>query len=243
MMTMKEELKKLGLTENESKVYLALLGLGSTNAGKIIKKTKLHRNIVYDNLEKLIEKGLVSFVIIRNIKYFEIAPSTELKEYIKKQKKEVIEKEKIVKKLLPEIEKKRDVERKQEATIFKGQKGVKTLLDELTKTKSEVLVFGTGWGMRETMPVYYEQWHLKLAKNKVKCRIVLPQNKKGKFLKPFIAKYLPEENIMPSTIAVWENKVLNVIWEEEPLGILIISDKVAESYRRYFNLLWKIAKK
>ena len=34
---MKEELKRLGLTENETKVYLALLELGSTNAGEIIK--------------------------------------------------------------------------------------------------------------------------------------------------------------------------------------------------------------
>ena len=66
------ELTKLGLTLNEAKVYFALLELGSTNAGEIIKKTKLHRNIVYDKLDKLIEKGLVSFVTIKNIKQFEV---------------------------------------------------------------------------------------------------------------------------------------------------------------------------
>ncbi len=237
-----KELRKLGLTENESKVYSALLELGSINAGEIIKKTKLHRNIVYDNLNKLIDKGLVSFVIIKNIKYFEITPSTELRNYIEKQKREVNEKEKVVNKILPEIEKRRNIERKQEATIFKGKKALKTILQEITKTKSEILIFGTGWGMKETMPIYYEQWHLNLRKNKIKARILLPKEKIGKFLKPFTAKYLPEQNIIPSTIGIWEDKVLNIIWEEEPIAILIISNKASKSYKSYFEMLWKMAK-
>ncbi|MBU1199737.1 MAG: hypothetical protein KKF46_05625 [Nanoarchaeota archaeon] len=241
---MKEELKKLGLTENETKVYLALLELGSTNAGQIIKKIKTHRNIVYDNLDKLIEKGLVSFVTIKNIKHFEATSSGELKEYIEKQKEEILNKEKIADKIIPNIDKLRiSAERKQEATIFKGKKGLKTILEEMTKTKDEILVFGTGWGMRETVGSYYEQWHLKLKQNKIKAKILLPKINRGLFLKPFIAKYLSEINIMPSTIAVYEDKVLNIVWGEEPIAVLIISDKASESYRHYFNMLWKIAKK
>jgi len=237
------ELTKLGLTLNEAKVYFALLNLGSTNAGEIIKKTKLHRNIVYDNLEKLIEKGLVGFVLIKNIKHFEVASSEELKEYVNRKREEILNEEKIMKELLPQIEKlKISSERKQEATIFRGKKGLKTILEEITKIKSELLVFGTGWGMKESMGSYYEQWHLKLKLNKVKCKILLPENKKRDFLNPFIAKYLSEKEVIPSTIAIYEDKVLNIIWGEEPIAILIISEKASQSYKNYFELLWKIAK-
>ena len=237
------ELTKLGLTLNEAKVYFALLNLGSTNAGEIIKKTKLHRNIVYDNLEKLIEKGLVGFVLIKNIKHFEVASSEELKEYVNRKREEILNEEKIMKELLPQIEKlKISSERKQEATIFRGKKGLKTILEEITKIKSELLVFGTGWGMKESMGSYYEQWHLKLKLNKVKCKILLPENKKRDFLNPFIAKYLSEKEVIPSTIAIYEDKVLNIIWGEEPIAILIISEKASQSYKNYFELLWKTAK-
>lgn len=237
------ELTKLGLTLNEAKVYFALLNLGSTNAGEIIKKTKLHRNIVYDNLEKLIEKGLVGFVLIKNIKHFEVASSEELKEYVNRKREEILNEEKIMKELLPQIEKlKISSERKQEATIFRGKKGLKTILEEITKIKSELLVFGTSWGMKESMGSYYEQWHLKLKLNKVKCKILLPENKKRDFLNPFIAKYLSEKEVIPSTIAIYEDKVLNIIWGEEPIAILIISEKASQSYKNYFELLWKIAK-
>jgi|TARA_B100001971_G_scaffold138142_1_gene127632 sugar-specific transcriptional regulator TrmB len=239
---MKEELKQLGLTDNEATVYLALLGLGSINAGKIIKKTKLHRNIVYDNLDKLIEKGLVSFVKIRNIKHFETTDSREIKEYIERQRRELIDREKIVNKILPEIRKRRRKNKgESDATIYKGKKGLKTIMDEMAGSKTEILILGSGWRMKENMETYYEQWHLKAKKNKVKVRILLPINKRGRVLSPLKVKYLPSNNVIVSTICIYENKVLNIIWEDE-LGILIISDKASQSYKEYFETLWKISR-
>ena len=76
-----------------------------------------------------------------------------------------------------------------------------------------------------------------------KSKISLPEKKKGHYLKPFIAKYLDEKNLIPSTIAIYEDKVLNIIWEKEPLAVLFTSEKISESYKNYFTLLWKIAKK
>ena len=59
-------LEAAGLTGNEIKVYLALLELGSVTAGEILKKIEIHRGAVYDTLDKLMEKGLVSYVIKAN---------------------------------------------------------------------------------------------------------------------------------------------------------------------------------
>jgi len=49
-----EKLKEAGLTENESKIYLALLEIGPANAGLISRKSGLHRRVVYDSLDMLI---------------------------------------------------------------------------------------------------------------------------------------------------------------------------------------------
>ena len=51
---MLQELKQAGLTENESKVYLALVDNGSSLAGRISRLTGLHRRTVYDVTEMLI---------------------------------------------------------------------------------------------------------------------------------------------------------------------------------------------
>ena len=100
---MKERmLERLGLTRHESRVYLALLELGSTNAGPIIAKTKLHRQIVYSALESLIDKGIVTFVVEKNRRYFQAADPEQFKEWFKEEEKEIDERRKEFERLLPE---------------------------------------------------------------------------------------------------------------------------------------------
>ena len=116
----KQILKEFGLSGNEEIVYLNLLELGTINAGKLIKKTGLHRAAVYDNLDLLSEKGLVSYVVKANRKYFIAQPPVRLKEILDTNL-EKVEKAKVkLKELIPALEQKRLISKSpQEATILK----------------------------------------------------------------------------------------------------------------------------
>ena len=67
---MKEILERLGLEEKEAKIYLALLKLGKANVAKISKEAQIERTLCYSIIQKLIEKGLLSYALEGNIKYF-----------------------------------------------------------------------------------------------------------------------------------------------------------------------------
>ncbi len=54
------DLQNLGFTKNQASVYLALIGLQQATAGELIKKTSLHRQLVYSALENLEERKLIS---------------------------------------------------------------------------------------------------------------------------------------------------------------------------------------
>ena len=54
-------LEDIGLTNAEIKVYMALLELGSSSAGPIIEKSKLQSSVVHMTLNKLLDKGFISF--------------------------------------------------------------------------------------------------------------------------------------------------------------------------------------
>ena len=70
---MKEKaLRKFGLSDREIRVYIVLLELGEALASKIAQKTDTPRTLVYDILEKLLDKGVVSYVIKSNKKYFSV---------------------------------------------------------------------------------------------------------------------------------------------------------------------------
>src|SRR3989338_8148629 len=102
-----EILEKLGLTGNEVKVYLALLRLGSVTAGEIIKSTNLHRAGTYDTLERLMEKGLVSYVIRANRKYFEAASPKNFLGVLERKEEELRKERSELLKIVPDLEKKR----------------------------------------------------------------------------------------------------------------------------------------
>ena len=89
-----KQLKNLGLTENESLIYNALVKHGSSTAGKISQFTGLHRRTVYDSIERLLEKGLISFINKNNRKYFSAASPNRLLEILK-------EKENSLQEILP----------------------------------------------------------------------------------------------------------------------------------------------
>ena len=60
MTNLYQDLQALGLSANQAQVYLILVRGGQSKAGAIIKKTGLHRNLVYTALEELLEKRLIS---------------------------------------------------------------------------------------------------------------------------------------------------------------------------------------
>ena len=63
-------LEKIGLTNSEIKVYLALIDTGASTVGPITSKSKVASSKTYELLDKLIEKGLVTTYKEDNIKYF-----------------------------------------------------------------------------------------------------------------------------------------------------------------------------
>ena len=57
---MKEELKNIGLTEDEAAVYIAGLEIGPTTVLEIARKTGLNRTTLYGVTERLMEKRLLT---------------------------------------------------------------------------------------------------------------------------------------------------------------------------------------
>ena len=55
-----------------------------------MKRVNLHRSRVYEAINRLTEKGLVSYVIKNNIKFFEATDPERLLSYIEEQKEKLL---------------------------------------------------------------------------------------------------------------------------------------------------------
>src|SRR3989338_328236 len=100
---LEEKLEKVGISKAEARLYLALTRLGSSSTGAIIKETGLRKSTVYESLGRLMEKGLVSYVIKNNIKFFEASDPERLVDFIDEKRREMEESKDDIRKILPDL--------------------------------------------------------------------------------------------------------------------------------------------
>ena len=79
---MKEQLIMLGLSEREADAYTALTAFKEATALQIAKLTKEHRTNIYDSLENLMKKGLISYSIKGGVKYYKISEGDKILDFI-----------------------------------------------------------------------------------------------------------------------------------------------------------------
>ena len=245
-------LEEFGLTENESKVYLALLNLGPASAGEIIQKVGLHRAVVYDLLERLKEKGLIGSVLKGKKRYFESTSPKRFIEIIKEKENELKRKESDFMKILPELEELSGFKSELEVTIYKGKEGLKTIFEDVLLSKEkEWLGIGTGGIVPQVLPYYLETYHKRRIKQGVKIKTIFARTEEGEkrgkeFMKMPLTevKFLPKSIQKPSTIQVYGNKT--AIYSSSngiPFIVLINNKEISLSFRAYFDILWNVAKK
>lgn len=234
-------LELLGLTPSESKVYLTLVDIGSSLAGNIAKQTNLTRAAVYEALNKLMNKGLVNYMIKENRKYFQAVNPKILKKLINEQKSKFTDLENQISSLASIYNKTKE---KQEINIYQSRKGIRTILNDILNYK-EYVVFGSKGKFMEIMKHDYILFQKEKRRLKIKAKIIINEStRNSEFIKIAYAKFkfIPNKFTSLTTTFIYGDKTAIMMWEDVPTAVLIKSKKVYESYKKYFKALWKIAK-
>lgn len=238
-------LEDLGLTPNEIKIYLALLDLGSSSAGKIIEKSRLQNSVTHRALNSLIEKGLINFVLEGRRKIYQATNPENFFQFMEEKKVRFEQ-------ILPELKQKQKfAEKKEQAAIYKSIRGIKEIYNNLISTKAkEYNTFGGG--KEVTYEVMGESWwkslHTRRIANQLPARQIFDEtirefgdelNKRSLSNVRFLSQKFAQ---LTETVIVGD-KVGIVVFAQHPYGFLVEDRIVAESYRKQFELMWKLAKK
>ena len=233
-----EQLEKAGLSPNEAKCYLTLLKIGSASANEISRKSGVHRVSVYDALRGLAEKGLVSQITKANKMLFEAGTPEKIIDIIQEKEERLAEAKKVIPELLIDFQMPKE---KQEIRSFKGLAGIKTILKEMLSSKTNILDFGAEYKIKEYLSYDYSKWDKERIKRKIKMRIVANIKIKPTTIPLTSIKYVSSEFNSSVSTYIFDGRVAMIMWVESPMGILIEHKEVYESYKNYFEYLWKAA--
>lgn len=241
-----ELLRECGLTQNESLVYLALLKLGKAKSGEIVKNAKISGGKIYETLYKLIDKGLVKIVIENKIKHFIANDPRTLISYIKEKERKLLEKEKELEKIIPELERFKITEKKLDSvSLLKGFRGIKEVVYPTLKTSNNIKIMGVTSKKDVKYNNFWKAWHNERLKLKKEAKMIFSDRNTDywRFFKSLKHTKVREITYFtPSAILVIDEEVFIFSYEEELVCIHIDSKSISESFSSFFEGLWKVAK-
>lgn len=242
-----EDLQKLGLSKSEATLYLSLLKLGSSEVQPLIEETGFYKANIYQSLERLYEKGIISKIIENGKRVYQIQKPDSLLELVKKKKDDLRNQEETAKELIKSIEIKKSYVQ-ETAMVFRGIAGIKQIYAEIVNKKLDYLVLGSPKESEIIIPDYYWQnLHLKQKEYKIKAKMIFHKslrNWKKQIPENIIELRFFDEKFEPLTeTTIYGTKVAFVVWTENPIVTIINNEHLANSYKQIFNILWKIAKK
>lgn len=237
---LKKKLKQLDFTENMAKVYIALAKLGQARSRDVIKETGLHRNIVYNNLDKLVDRDLTTKKKQDKVNVYQALDPNRIIQKIK-------QKEKVAENAVEEINdiRKKD---KQEIRIREGEREVKETLFEIAKNLKEESIWkvlGANNKWNNILSESEQKRLLELQKNKKFTKKIIAPHKnstlketKEKLKELIQIKTTPEITSNSTEINILKDKIISIILVEPYTVIEIENKEFVDSYHNHFELLW-----
>ena len=234
-------LEKIGLTKNESAIYLALLDLGTSNISQISEKTSIHRPLIYKALPSLLEKNLITKTQKLKSVVYGAEPPNRLETMFDDLKIDFYE-------TLPELEDSyASSEKRPKVRFLEGKDGTMRIFDDVVRSlkKSDVFYrYSSNKDGNEKKDKYLPRIYRKMRDEKKLQREVITNFQTAQHKKPSLDRFA---KIMPNDFGLFEHNVTEIIYGDKVAFIdynsetcmVIESKRIAEFQKQIFQTLYR----
>lgn len=236
-----ETLESIGMNKNEIIIYLDLIKVGSSSAHDISNRTKIHRPNVYDTLDKMIKKGIVTSSIEESKKIFYPIEPNNLLEYLKQREFDL-------KEVIPEIEKFRaTAKQERKIEMAEGIRAIRNILNSFLEDNQPIYVYGIPKTAIEDLGGFINDFHQRRIQKNIPMKHIYNKNAEKRIrelnqLTLTEARYLPSLFDTNTTTNICGDRVVLFFWEPPFWAIIIKNESIANAYKKYFDILWEEAK-
>jgi sugar-specific transcriptional regulator TrmB len=237
-----KKLKDLGLSEKESRIYLALLSRDYVGTSKLIAATGLHSQYVYDGLAGLEEKGLVHHVVKSGRKRFAAQTPKHLEVLVQ-------EKQRTVDALVPQLLSMAGKSDMQSFEVYQGIESFKAAEFQKLKDAKEGslldIIGDEGLLFYDVMGEDIDEYEQMRIDKKIFLRYVASPDHVSKALAALprteYIEFRTLEGLKSGRINtnIWEDRVSINIYGNPVLTFSISNKEIASNYRNFFESLWQ----
>jgi len=191
-----EALRKIGLSEGEIRVYSVLLNYGQCTVNRVHEKTGIERRNIYDILNKLIGRGLVTYVTENKKRFFQTSNPKKIIDYIEEKKNELSLTVEEISRDLPALEKQFNLRIPPTfAEIYRGIDGIKAMWEDMLNYDAIYWIAAARY-VPKMLPVWFNNWNKRRIKKRIKIYNLLLFEMRKEVKEPWEfeeIKFLPKE--------------------------------------------------
>lgn len=243
------EMTRLGFSDKEAAVYVALLTKGNAAAQEIVASARLNRATTYDTLESLGRAGLVTAYTERGQRRFSAEPPERLLNVLHMQRREIAIREEVASRLLPRLLAIGSQHAaKPKIRYIEGATGLRNMQREYECYEGEIfqLVGYDAYRAIEDRDVTDDHHEALTDAGKTRIRSMVVTDKNVAFPK---LTHVEFRRISPSVISVegevtvWHDRVVLFSYANGIIAIEIASKTIADTVRGVLELAWFAAEK
>lgn len=247
------DLKRIGLTEGETRIYEALLDLGETTRTPLAKKSGISPSKIYDVANRLVEKGIISTVKKQGILHFSAADPSRLKDLLDQKQVDIQKERVIVDQLLPMLLARYQQTKEQvDVEVFYGWEGMKTVYNDIAKSlsaKDTNYIFGASMGLDwKQADIFFSQYYKQIEKKGYSIKVIFNEDVRNhkERVSPYTKSHKHEVRYLLNKtfteLNLYKDTVLFIMLLKKPIVIRVKSKEAADSFKKFFATMWNLAK-
>lgn len=246
--------EQLGISENAYRIYVYLMENGATGARALGANLDIPRPSVYDYLDILIQKGLVTERFETNKRLFQVDDVRNISHLLVQQIQLLQKTKNGFEEMLPHLLK-QDNSVEPKIRFYSGVEGVRQVLNDMMLWHHDIDTWAL-WPIADMLQILGKEYHEEFTRRRIKQRLhvygLWPQDKRvslreNTFLgvgKEFFRDVRVAPKGMTWSMGYWiyADKVAFVSSRKETFGFVIHSKDFAETQKAQFRAIWDISK-
>jgi len=233
-------LELFGMNQNEIKIYLAVLEFGQATAQQLAKRTGIIRQTVYNIIDSLKEKSLVSETVISGVNNYSASnPDIFLK--IEDERKSALNE------VIPKLKESFSISKRMpKVQAFFGMKSIDKIYTDTLSSTTPIYWVEPDIISKNVMKEYkMENYIKKRIQAKIPLKMISDAHDKArkemfKSDKKEMRETRFNESIknFDASFLIYNNKVAIYSVKGDIIAIIIESEQIKDMFQKIFNLLW-----
>lgn len=250
-----DRLAGFDLNAIEARIYLTLLNKPPQSILALSRQLSLPRTTIYDNAQKLIEKGILTRIIRYKSQMLQAAPLGVLTSIIDKEKIRLEDLESTLAELKDSLTKPLDAATTTQVRYFHGISGFQQMMWRALAAKGEHIGYSELGRIEIVGKKFMQHWMEEMIAKNIRDRVIINPQKEtleyltrhgeGEFRKRYQNTRVIEKKLLfiSGDTTIYNNVFAVTYWkQDEVVGVEIDNQELVKTQKSIFEILWNLAK-